>query len=380
LISTSLSSVNLTNANLEQANLKEAQLNDVDLTTNPYEANFGIYRVGDYPKPIRDLLAQFKREWPNPPQAGTIKVVQDPAGLAMCFQAGDKIMLSGGIFQDDALSWRPDSIAHCFITCQEGRLIVKALGKGHLTITPQVVIPGWGQDRGAVLYQIIKNTALELANFSPTAQVSWSVLPGATYRLDMAAPITLTAAREEPEVVPNPGEHVVLLPDSDATLQLALPYVRKFAPDLSFAPQEVVGRWPYVTVIATPGQISDEIIAAIKASGAQIVDRITAQTTDALANLLAELVKCNRRFLSFAPTPPVDDSPIDSPSLPQPDDIETYLVQPGDSLSKIAYAFYGQSSLWTAIFESNRDLLDDPGLIRPGMQLKIPLLPNHGPP
>jgi nucleoid-associated protein YgaU len=50
----------------------------------------------------------------------------------------------------------------------------------------------------------------------------------------------------------------------------------------------------------------------------------------------------------------------------------TYTVQKGDTLSAIAQQHYGKASRWHAIFEANRDQLDDPDLIRPGQVLKLP--------
>ncbi len=47
----------------------------------------------------------------------------------------------------------------------------------------------------------------------------------------------------------------------------------------------------------------------------------------------------------------------------------TYTVQSGDNLSKIGKQ-YGVS--WNAIFEANRDKLDDPDKIFPGQELTIP--------
>lgn len=47
----------------------------------------------------------------------------------------------------------------------------------------------------------------------------------------------------------------------------------------------------------------------------------------------------------------------------------TYTVQSGDNLSKIG-AKYGVS--WNAIFEANRDKLNDPDKIYPGQELTIP--------
>jgi nucleoid-associated protein YgaU len=49
-----------------------------------------------------------------------------------------------------------------------------------------------------------------------------------------------------------------------------------------------------------------------------------------------------------------------------------YSVQPGDSLSKIAKKFYGNSNDWKRIFEANRDRIKNPDLIQPGWTLKIP--------
>ena len=51
---------------------------------------------------------------------------------------------------------------------------------------------------------------------------------------------------------------------------------------------------------------------------------------------------------------------------------ETYVVKPGDSLSKIAKQSYGNGNDWNRIFEANKDILKDPNNIFPGQKLKIP--------
>ena len=53
---------------------------------------------------------------------------------------------------------------------------------------------------------------------------------------------------------------------------------------------------------------------------------------------------------------------------------QTYTVEKGDTLSQIAQQFYGKAGKWHAIFEANRDQLDDADKIRPGQVLKIPAL------
>ncbi len=50
----------------------------------------------------------------------------------------------------------------------------------------------------------------------------------------------------------------------------------------------------------------------------------------------------------------------------------TYVVQSGDSLSKISKKFYGNANSWKRIFEANRDIVKNPDLIQPGWKLRIP--------
>jgi len=51
---------------------------------------------------------------------------------------------------------------------------------------------------------------------------------------------------------------------------------------------------------------------------------------------------------------------------------DTYVVQSGDSLSKIAKQVYGDAGRWPEIFEANKDQIEDPNLIHPGQELRIP--------
>ena len=50
----------------------------------------------------------------------------------------------------------------------------------------------------------------------------------------------------------------------------------------------------------------------------------------------------------------------------------TYVVQSGDSLSKISKKFYGDANSWKRIFEANKDVVKNPDLIQPGWKLRIP--------
>ena len=49
-----------------------------------------------------------------------------------------------------------------------------------------------------------------------------------------------------------------------------------------------------------------------------------------------------------------------------------YTVEPGDSLSKISKAMYGDPMKYEQIFEANKPMLEHPDKIYPGQKLRIP--------
>ena len=67
------------------------------------------------------------------------------------------------------------------------------------------------------------------------------------------------------------------------------------------------------------------------------------------------------------------NQPSNLPPSPNLRDEQTYMVQAGDTLSKISQEFYGEANLYMNIFEANRDKLTDPNKIQPGMRLRIPV-------
>lgn len=66
----------------------------------------------------------------------------------------------------------------------------------------------------------------------------------------------------------------------------------------------------------------------------------------------------------------VDSTYLHFPA-PEPEP-KFYTIQSGDSLSKIAKSQYGDASKWTALFEANREVIEDPDKIYPGQQIRIP--------
>lgn len=62
-----------------------------------------------------------------------------------------------------------------------------------------------------------------------------------------------------------------------------------------------------------------------------------------------------------------------SSTAPTPaDKPQSYTVQSGDSLSKIAKHVYGDANKWHAIYDANRDKIKNPDLIQPGQVLALP--------
>ena len=65
---------------------------------------------------------------------------------------------------------------------------------------------------------------------------------------------------------------------------------------------------------------------------------------------------------------PEEETPAEEPAS----QAQTYTVEAGDCLWNIAYEVYGTGTRWTVIYEANRDIIRDPGMIYIGQVLTIP--------
>lgn len=76
---------------------------------------------------------------------------------------------------------------------------------------------------------------------------------------------------------------------------------------------------------------------------------------------------------------PVPPPPASRPVKAEPlaETTTTYKVGHGDTLEKIAGKVYGDASKWRVIYDANRDVLNSPNRIYPGMELLIPALPEQ---
>jgi nucleoid-associated protein YgaU len=73
------------------------------------------------------------------------------------------------------------------------------------------------------------------------------------------------------------------------------------------------------------------------------------------------------------PAPKPEPEPLVETAADDENPTERYhMVAAGDTLGHIAQKYYGQASKYMKIFEANRDILDDPNLIKVGQKIKIP--------
>ena len=64
---------------------------------------------------------------------------------------------------------------------------------------------------------------------------------------------------------------------------------------------------------------------------------------------------------------------VEATAALQPNDVEYYVIESGDTLSKIAKKYYGNANAYPKIFEANKEVIKNPDLIFPGQKIRIPL-------
>jgi nucleoid-associated protein YgaU len=77
-----------------------------------------------------------------------------------------------------------------------------------------------------------------------------------------------------------------------------------------------------------------------------------------------ETAVVNTRTTHVPQTPPKDEQ--DEPLF------RFHIVQPGETLSRIAEHYYDSAAKWKLIFEANRDVIKDSKNLRPGTKIVIP--------
>ena len=116
---------------------------------------------------------------------------------------------------------------------------------------------------------------------------------------------------------------------------------------------------------------------------AKIDDKVVTLTGNApdmkvkakVMELFNEMVETDNTLnLLEIPKPDPKPAPKPEPAIAiadQPTE-RLYEVVSGDTLGGIAKQFYGNAGKYMKIFDANRDILDDPNLIKVGQKLRIP--------
>lgn len=133
----------------------------------------------------------------------------------------------------------------------------------------------------------------------------------------------------------------------------------------------------------------NEAITEIKAMdlgvrhlGAQVNDKVVTLTGEAPSRDVATTAMQKLDEL-VSPDNIINTIKVDKPA-PEPEvlvEVEAeveppteryHMVAAGDTLGHISQKYYGKAGAYMKIFEANRDILDDPNLIKVGQKLKIP--------
>src|SRR5262245_28561066 len=104
-------------------------------------------------------------------------------------------------------------------------------------------------------------------------------------------------------------------------------------------------------------------LAKTKADSNKVWDQIKLVDKSYQQDIMAEISYASEAVASAATAA----AAVAAPSAPR-----TYTIRAGDTLSKIAKEYYGDSKQYMKIFEANRDTLSDPDKIQPGQTLVIP--------
>lgn len=118
----------------------------------------------------------------------------------------------------------------------------------------------------------------------------------------------------------------------------------------------------------------------VKHLGAQVSGKVVTLTGEAPSREIAtmamqkldEMVSPDNIINSIKIDKPAPAPAPEPEAEPEPPTERYHMVAAGDTLGHISQKYYGKAGDYMKIFEANRDILDDPNLIKVGQKLKIP--------
>ena len=138
-----------------------------------------------------------------------------------------------------------------------------------------------------------------------------------------------------------------------------------------------IGALKIAAILAALAQANNKAIFLITSTYGEAVARSREVLQQRVADLGADLaasrnsadeLKAKLQLASKsaapAPTPPVQ--PQASAAR------RTHVVQPGESLSKLAQRYLGSPQRWRELYDANRERISNPDVVEPGVELVIP--------
>lgn len=114
-------------------------------------------------------------------------------------------------------------------------------------------------------------------------------------------------------------------------------------------------------------------VDALYVEGDRLVARITASDQSAADQIVGAFNSIDASYADLDLQVNAQQQQYDQAAGQQQQ--QTYTVQSGDSLWKIAKNHYGDGAMYMQIFYANRDQINDPDMIKVGQELVIP--PNN---
>lgn len=127
----------------------------------------------------------------------------------------------------------------------------------------------------------------------------------------------------------------------------------------------------------TDAEAADNIKEHLNISLTGVRD-LTVEFDDGVVTLCGECEKASTRELAILMAGNVEGvkeviaDDLKAPPPPPEIKVEYYVIERGDTLSAIAKKYYGDPMEYKALFEANREVIEDPDKIYPGQKIRIP--------
>ncbi len=161
-------------------------LNDLLVLDNPYEGSFGVFQVGDRPKPIRQAVAALAAYWDrNGEESGDFSFARDnQAGVRYVYSAPGAFFVGGDSLEEEPLTFRPAKPGQAFLTRSGSEEIaLEVTVSGQVSIEPALLVSSWDTDKGVALYRLENGRRVREDTFPAGRPVTFSAQAEETYIL-----------------------------------------------------------------------------------------------------------------------------------------------------------------------------------------------------